>query len=565
MKRFAAFANMKIRTRLTLGFGLMIVFAGAIGLAGYTGIKSIGQDLDKIFSVRLPSIGFLLEADRDLQQLLVAERSMIFANVDSDTFKQLVAEYRENLDQSRQRWEKYKALVTTTEEKALLAPYEKARAEWEAVSKRVVDGRIADTREGRREALDLTLGLANDRFNEMRDFLDKLTGINEKNAATDRMQAATAYRNTLGALIVVLAIGTLAGMVMAWLSSRSIVNPVNATVAGLKDIAEGEGDLTKRLEATRADEVGQLATWFNTFLDKLQTLVKDVTSRSQSLGAAAAELTRLSENMKTGAGDMSAKSGSVATAAEQMSANINSVAAAMEEASTNISMVASAAEEMTATINEISQSTEKARKITDQAVAKAGDCSHQVVGLGQAAQEIGKVVETITDISEQVNLLALNATIEAARAGEAGRGFAVVANEIKELAKQTAEATMEIKAKVAGIQKSTEGTINGIEDITKVVNDVNDVVGTIATAVEEQSVTTREIAGNVAQASQGIGEVNTNISQSSTVSGQIAAEIAEVNTAAGQMSQNSSQVNTNTRGLSDLADELNAMVGRFKV
>jgi methyl-accepting chemotaxis protein len=152
----------------------------------------------------------------------------------------------------------------------------------------------------------------------------------------------------------------------------------------------------------------------------------------------------------------------VATSAEEMSANLNNVAAAMEAVFHQYQpWLPRAAEEMTATINEIAQNAEKAGAISDQAVDKAGETSGQMEGLGQAAEGIGKVVETITEISEQVNLLALNATIEAARAGEAGKGFAVVANEIKELAKQTSTATLEIKEKIANIQGSTDGAVKG--------------------------------------------------------------------------------------------------------
>lgn len=169
---------------------------------------------------------------------------------------------------------------------------------------------------------------------------------------------------------------------------------------------------------------------------------------------------------------------------------------------------AGAAEEMSATINEIAKNTEKGQEITNEAVGQTSDASNQIEELGNAAQQIA-----ITDISEQVNLLALNATIEASRAGEAGKEFAVVANEIKELARQTASASGEIIQQVKGIQRSTDGTISQIENITKVVNDVSEIVTTIATAVEEQSITTRDIAGNVAEASQGLSEAGRTTSQ----------------------------------------------------
>jgi methyl-accepting chemotaxis protein len=347
--------------------------------------------------------------------------------------------------------------------------------------------------------------------------------------------------------------------------TRSIIKPIKRVINKIKDIAEGEGDLTSRLEIKSKDEMGELAQWFNTFIDKLQLMIKNIAGNAETLNRSSSQLSNLSGQMSEGASQMASKANSVAAAGEEMSSNMNSVASAMEEASTNVGMVATSAEEMTATINEIAQNSEKARSITNEAVSRAQDASVKVDELGNAAQEIGKVTEAITEISEQTNLLALNATIEAARAGEAGKGFAVVANEIKELARQTAEATREIKERIDGIQNSTSGTVSEIEQILKVINDVNEIVSTIATAVEEQSLTTKEIATNVAQASQGIQEVNENVSQSSSVSSEIAKDITDVNQAVGEMSNSSSQINLNSAELSKLAEELSEMVRRFKI
>ena len=344
-----------------------------------------------------------------------------------------------------------------------------------------------------------------------------------------------------------------------------IVRALKEMIVSFQDIAEGEGDLTKRIEIRSKDEIAELAGWFNTFLEKLQAMIKKIADNSTHVDRSSTELSEIANMMTSGAGETSTRADNVAASAEEMSANLNNVAAAMEQSSTNASMVATAAEEMTATINEIAQNAEKARSISDQAVHKAKDTSGQMDGLGQAAQGIGKVVETITEISEQVNLLALNATIEAARAGEAGKGFAVVANEIKELAKQTSEATLEIKEKIANIQGSTDGAIKGIDEISEVINNVNEIVGTIATAVEEQSAATREIANNIAQASQGIQEVNENVNQSSTVAAQITGDIAVVNQSSSEIANSSDQVKVSADDLKAMAAELNAIVGSFKV
>ncbi len=346
---------------------------------------------------------------------------------------------------------------------------------------------------------------------------------------------------------------------------RSIIRPLNNTVLMIRDIAEGEGDLTKSLDIKTQDEVGELAKWFNTFTDKLRTMIKDIAGNADTLNMSSSELSDLSSLMTGGSDQMASKSSAVTASADEMNSNMDSVAAAMEEASMNTGMVATAAEQMIGTINEIAQNSEKAAVITNEAVIQSKNASGRVEALGIAAQAIGKVTETITDISEQTNLLALNATIEAARAGEAGKGFAVVANEIKELARQTAEATQDIKEKIQGIQGTTAGTVQDIKQISKVINDVNEIVSTIATAIEEQSVTTKEIASNVVQASRGISEVNENVAHSSTVAGQIAGDISEVNRSVGEMSNSSSQLNMSAEKLSTLAVQLNGMVGKFKI
>ena len=383
--------------------------------------------------------------------------------------------------------------------------------------------------------------------------------VDTMKSAGEAMVAKTKTVNIVGGIICVIAIVSILFFVI-----RQVIKPLKQTLVVVKDIAEGEGDLTKRLQVNSHDEVGELSRWFNLFLDKLQEIVTEIARTAGALGTSSDALSGLSGKLSEGAEHMSGLSSTVAAAAEEMSANMNSVAGSSGEAADNVDMVASATEEMSTTINGIAANSEKARSITTEAVAEASEATARINRLDQAAQSIGKVTQTIAEISDQTNLLALNATIEAARAGEVGKGFAVVANEIKELAKQTAVATQEIRNQIEGIQGSTSETIEQIDKITSVINDVNEIVATIATAVEEQSVTTREIASNVAQASQGIQDVNGNVSQSSVVSSEIAREIAGVSDVSGQLSDNSVQISQNAEALNQLAGELNALVGRFK-
>lgn len=379
--------------------------------------------------------------------------------------------------------------------------------------------------------------------------------------ATDTYATLTTLRR--GILFLCLA---LAFFILVPLSfcTFSVTGPINQTVQMLKDISEGEGDLTKRLNIIKHDELGQLAGYFNAFLDKLQDMVKKVMANAQTIESSSTDLSDIAVNLSGDANETSQRSHMVATAAEEMSNNLNNVAAAMEESSTNAAMVATAAEEMSATINDIAVNAEKANTISREAVEKSADVSVQMEGLGLAATGIGKVLETITEISEQVNLLALNATIEAARAGEAGKGFAVVANEIKDLAKQTSEAAFEIRTKIENIQNSTDGAVKGIDEISQVIHSVNEIVGSIAVAVDEQTKATQEIATNIAQASQGIQEVNENVNQSSTVSEEITRDIAVVDGSAKTITSSSDQLTDSAKKLSQLATELNGVMGNFK-
>jgi methyl-accepting chemotaxis protein len=367
----------------------------------------------------------------------------------------------------------------------------------------------------------------------------------------------------ISATLILALAALLLGILAAAFIARGITRPIAKGVDFAK--AMSEGDLTQSLAIAQEDEVGVLAKALNTMAGNLRKMFQEISAGVDTLSSSSTELSAISQQMATGAEQTSGKSDQVAAAAEEMSANMNSVAAASEQASTNVQMVAAAAEQMSATIGEITGNTEKGRLITGDAVVKAKSVSTRVAELGKAALDVGKVTETINEISEQTNLLALNATIEAARAGEAGKGFAVVANEIKELAKQTADATQDIRLKIEGIQGTTEGTVTEINQIETVINEINAIVATIATAVEEQSTSTKEVASNVNQAAQGIQDVNANVSQSTTVADSIAEDVAEVNQAAKEMSGGSVQVNTSARELSELAESLKRMVGRFRI
>ncbi len=411
----------------------------------------------------------------------------------------------------------------------------------------VVSAKLDQLYEQHRAKIDTVVSMTTEQTAE----IEKKT----KNIISKAMNGLIGFTLVLLAIIAFLSFGI----------GRAILQPVNAMVAFFNELAQGEGDLRKRINTNAKDEIGEMAKGFNTFLGHLHEIITDITTASRSLDVASESLAVVAGKMSDKAQDMTQQSNGVAAASEEMSASMVNIAAATEQAFSSITMTAAASEEMTATIDEIANNTGRARSITESAVSNAVTSTNKVNELGEAAGKISKVTEVITEISEQTNLLALNATIEAARAGEAGKGFAVVANEIKELAKQTAEATMQIKSQIEDIQTSSHETVKEIGQIAKVIHDVNDIVSTIAFAAGEQSLASKEIASNISQASQGVNEVNQNISQVSAVSSGVTEDIAQLNHGVGEITSNSDELKIKAGELAHMAAQLQNIVSRFSI
>jgi methyl-accepting chemotaxis protein len=396
---------------------------------------------------------------------------------------------------------------------------------------------------------------------------------NVANAGTGAVQTVAQrvngfYANAINGgkrgLGIAVLLGLISGGCIAAFLLRAISLPIQATRNMLQDIAEGEGDLTRRLEVRTQDVLGQMAVWFNRFAERIRSMVAEIAGHAGGLGQAAESLSGHSQTMRKEVERSRFLANGVETAVVEANGDMQTVAAAMEQASANLAMVAASSEEMTATISEIAINASKAREISEKAVGRGALAVERMTGLGVAARGIDKVTEAIEDISSQINLLALNATIEAARAGEAGKGFAVVAGEIKELARQTGDSTREIKARIEEIQTSTQSAEGEIRAVGEVLSEVERIVSTIASAVEEQSASMREMASNISQAAQGIGGVNERVSATSERTDKIAKDMRTMGEAVQSMDRSSDKVREQAQALSSLAADLKTMVGRFR-
>jgi methyl-accepting chemotaxis protein len=377
-------------------------------------------------------------------------------------------------------------------------------------------------------------------------------------AASDNSLAAT---NLVQYVAGILSLAIFA-FVMLYIRFR-IVLPLKAALSLAKAVATG--DLTQTCSVVTTDEVGQLSHSLNQMCEDLRSTVGKIHGTANTLSTSSEALSSTATHMAAGAAETTHQSNSVASAAGELSTNMINMSASTEQMTSNVKIVASAVEEMTASIGEIAKNAEQASNVAGSA-AQLAEVSNASIGqLGAAADEIGQVIETIQDIAEQTNLLALNATIEAARAGDAGKGFAVVATEVKELAKQTADATEDIRARIEGIQSSTGRAVDSIGRISDVITRVNEVSRTIAAAVEEQSITTRKIAQNITQTSSAAQTVSVATSQSATATQEITRNIGAVDHAAREAAQGASQTQTASGELSKLSAELLSLVGQFQV
>ena len=337
----------------------------------------------------------------------------------------------------------------------------------------------------------------------------------------------------------------------AFLVNRDITASLGALKTAMQRLADG--DLAVAVPgAGRRDEVGDMAQTVQVFKDnalEVQRLQAETraqhaaatqsqhTARVQLADIFQANVGGIVETVAAAAADMQAAARSMSTTAERTSEQAGVVATASSQATGNVQTVASAAEELSSSVAEIARQVATSACIANGAVEQAGRTNEIVRGLAAAAQSIGEVVGLIQSIAAQTNLLALNATIEAARAGDAGRGFAVVASEVKNLAAQTTRATEDIRGQIEGVQHATAEAVRAIGDIGKTIDQISEIAGSIAAAVEQQGAATREIAGNVMQAAQGTTEVSRNIEGVTRASGDVGTAAVHVRELAEQLSR----------------------------
>ena len=544
-------SRLSIRTKIISVISFLLLALLVTGVFAVFQMRSINTSAQDIQTSWLPSVRWLGELRTQVARHRVNLRDHLLATDAkgrADAENSLAARVRDYSDAVK----RYEPLISSPGEQKL---FEQARAEGQNYIKAAEEVLTASRNGEAGKALQVLEQRTVPVGRALETTLNKLVELNNTGGDDAGKAANDGYAMSFRAVLVLLAIAALGGIAAGFYLIRDVTKGIASIVTPMK--ALGEGDLTANVpHQGEKTEIGTMA-------DTLQVFKEALIAKKAADEAAAADadakiargqrvdsITRdfekligeLVGSLSSSSTELEAAANTLTMTAESTGKTSGEAAAASQEVSSNVQSVAVATEEITSSVGEIGRQVQESSRIASEAVRQAQKTDTSITELSQAAARIGDVVKLITAVAEQTNLLALNATIEAARAGDAGRGFAVVASEVKALAAQTAKATDEISAQVAGMQTATQESVSTIKEIGKTITLISEISSTIAAAVEEQGAATQEISRNVQQAASLSGEVATSITDVSRGAGETGAASGQVLSAAQMLSTDSNRL-----------------------
>jgi methyl-accepting chemotaxis protein len=531
--------KLKIAAKLRFGFGIILLLMMVSVALSYFRLATIRENNAVMTEIRIPTMQALRIVQDRVDYSGSKARQVILAGKESERRQK----GQQAFDEGWTVIDKQSAILEQ------LAPHWSAQANRDRLA--AMKDRLPKVRQMQQATMDAaaTGGLdaiekaGNDYADHVTPFLNETTkSLDDMAQSFDdliqrtREETVAAESATVWTLGISASLALAVGFLISITLSRGISHTTVAVLRQAEAIAAGDLSV-EELDIKSEDELGDLTLAVNKMQASLKNVIESIAQNAQNVANASEEFSAVSQQISANS--------------EETSVQANTVTSATEQVNRGLQTVASSTEEMSASIKEIARNATEAAKVAGAAMKTAAETDAIVTKLGQSSGEIGQVIKVITSIAQKTDLLALNATVEAARAGEVGAGFAVVANEVKELAKQTANATEDISRKIEAIQADAKSAVAAIASISDVIGQVNDISGTIATAVEEQSATTAEMSHNVSEAARGSAEVAQNIQG--------------VAHAAQSTSQGATDSQRAAKNLAEMSTQLRELVGRFKL
>lgn len=539
------FFDLDFRWKLALP---ILLLAMLLALMGSLGMYSIGQLVEanaRLSQVYVPSVGLLLNADRDLYQALVAERALAHENVRGTQLQALQKNHVENIQQVQDRVRQYASLGTKSqEERQKLDEFERYFQQWKENTERIVDLASRDITAAARLSYAQE---SNALFSALRGTIDTLEDLVEAKVELETTQSARTGAKQQWQQGLILSTGIILCIGLIVVFPILVTRPLNTLLWRIEQIADGNGDLRERLEVSSRDELGRLGRAFNRFLDKLQPLIQQVGQVTQQVTLSAKDLASMATNNDQLIHNEHLAMDQVSTAVNQMTAAVHEVARNAQHAADAAHHAQLRSQAGTQVINDSIQTIR--RLATDVEYA-----STSIAALEKETTNIGAVLNVIKEIADQTNLLALNAAIEAARAGEQGRGFAVVADEVRALAARTQNSTKDIQNMIERLQLGVQETVKAMhsssqkakESVTQAasvdealavtgqaINQINDIAAQIATACEQQT----QVTENIARTMDEIRSLSDEVAQTSGRSTQASQRVSDLSKDLSQLMQ----------------------------